>query len=226
MERRLCLDGCGFVRRATLILAFDTSTAACTAALIEPGGTIVASRDEQIERGHAERLVPMIAEMLDGHVPTRLLVGVGPGSFTGLRVGIAAAHGLAIGWSVPLAGFNSLALLAASAPPGKGRIAAAVTGGHGELFVQVFDRQTWTATGPILNLSPTAAAARINAPLVVGSGAEALVAARGSGEALPLLPSAAKVLALPELMRMLECKPIYGRAPDAKPSGATARAAA
>ena len=62
--------------------------------------------------------------------------------------------------------------------------------------------------------------------MVVGSGAEALVAARGSGEALPLLPSAAKVLALPELMRMLECKPIYGRAPDAKPSGATARAAA
>ena len=168
----------------------------------------------------------MIAEMLDGHVPTRLLVGVGPGSFTGLRVGIAAAHGLAIGWSVPLAGFNSLALLAASAPPGKGRIAAAVTGGHGELFVQVFDRQTWTATGPILNLSPAAAAARINAPLVVGSGAEVLVAARGSGEAVPLLPSAAKVLALPELMRMLECKPIYGRAPDAKPSGATARAAA
>ena len=176
-----------------------------------------------IERGHAERLVPMIAELLDGHVPTRLLVGVGPGSFTGLRVGIAAAHGLAIGWSVPLAGFNSLALLAASAPPGDGRpddgrIAAAVTGGHGELFVQSFDRKTWTATGPVLTLSPAAAAARIDAPLVVGSGAEALVAARGSGEAMPLLPSAAHVLALPELLRMLECKPIYGRAPDAQPS--------
>ena len=201
-----------------LILAFDTSTAACTAALIEPDGTIVASRDEVIERGHAERLVPMIAELLDGHVPTRLLVGVGPGSFTGLRVGIAAAHGMAIGWSVPLAGFNSLALLAASAPPGERRIAAAVTGGHGELFVQSFDRKTWTATGPVLTLSPAAAAARIDAPLVVGSGAEALVAARGSGEAMPLLPSAAHVLALPELLRMLECKPIYGRAPDAQPS--------
>ena len=65
-------------------------------------GTIVASRDEVIGRGHAERLVPMIEEMLDGHVPARILVGVGPGSFTGLRVGIAAAHGMAIGWSIPL----------------------------------------------------------------------------------------------------------------------------
>ena len=158
----------------------------------------------------------MIAEMIEGHVPTRLLVGVGPGSFTGLRVGIAAAHGMAIGWSVPLAGFNSLALLAASAPSGAGRIAAAVTGGHGELFVQQFDRDGWIASGAMLTLSPTDAAAQIDAPLVVGSGAHALVAARGSGEALALMPVAARVLMLPELLRQLDCKPVYGRAPDAK----------
>ena len=163
----------------------------------------------------------MIAEMIEGHVPTRLLVGVGPGSFTGLRVGIAAAHGMAIGWSVPLAGFNSLALLAASAPPGAGRIAAAVTGGHGQLFVQQFamapgHRGDWTASGAMLTLSPTDAAAQIDAPLVVGSGAHALVAARGSGEALALMPVAARVLMLPELLRQLDCKPVYGRAPDAK----------
>ena len=114
-----------------MILSLDTSTAACTAALLERDGTIVASRDEMIGRGHAERVVPMIEEMLDGHVPSKILVGVGPGSFTGLRVGIAAAHGLAIGWSVPLAGMNSLALLAASAPAGEGKVAAAVAGGHG-----------------------------------------------------------------------------------------------
>ncbi|MGI8931707.1 MAG: tRNA (adenosine(37)-N6)-threonylcarbamoyltransferase complex dimerization subunit type 1 TsaB [Sphingomicrobium sp.] len=214
------------MRRHPLILAFDTSTAACTAALLEPGGTVVASRDEMIGRGHAERLVPMIAEMLDGHVPTRLLVGVGPGSFTGLRVGIAAAHGLAIGWSVPLAGINSLALLAASAPPGDRRIAAAVAGGHGELFVQSFDRKTWTATGPILNLTPADAAARIDSPLVVGSGAEALVAARGSGQAMPLFPIAANVMSLPELLRLLDCKPIYARAPDVQPPATPTRAAA
>ena len=211
-----CVSIGGFVRRRLLILAFDTSTAACTAVLIEPDGTIVAARDERIERGHAERLVPMIAEMLGGHVPTRLLVGVGPGSFTGLRVGIAAAHGLAIGWSVPLAGFNSLALIAASAPPGKGPIGVAVTGGHGELFVQQFDRDEWAATGAIMNLTPADAAAHIDAPLVVGSGAEALVAARGTGEAIALMPTASRILALPDLLRQLDCKPIYGRAPDAK----------
>ena len=203
-----------------LILALDTSTAACTAALLLPDGTIVASRDEEIGRGHAERLVPMIAEMLDGHVPTRLLVGVGPGSFTGLRVGIAAAHGLAIGWSVPLAGMNSLALLAASAPPGEGKVTAAVAGGHGELFVQTFDRQKLSPTGPMASLAPDKAAARTDAPLVVGSGAAALVEARGSGEALPLFPTASRALLLPELLRLLDCKPIYIRAPDARPKAA------
>ena len=203
-----------------MILAFDTSTAACTAALLEPDGTIVASRDEVIGRGHAERLVPMIDEMLDGHVPSRILVGVGPGSFTGLRVGIAAAHGMAIGWRVPLAGMNSLALLAATAPPGEGKVAAALAGGHGELFVQTFDRKKLSATGPVLTLSPPAAAMKVDAPMVVGSGAEALVEARHSGEAVPLLPSASRALALPELLRMLECKPIYARAPDARPKAA------
>ena len=185
-----------------------------------PDGTIVASRDEEIGRGHAERLVPMISEKLEGHVPTRLLVGVGPGSFTGLRVGIAAAHGLAIGWSIPLAGMNSLALLAAAAPPGEGKVAAAMAGGHGELFVQSFDRKKLGATGPILNLSPEMAAVKVDAPLVVGSGAEALVAARGSGEALPLFPLASRALMLPDLLRVLECKPIYVRAPDARPKAA------
>jgi tRNA threonylcarbamoyladenosine biosynthesis protein TsaB len=203
-----------------LILAFDTSTAACTAALLEPDGTVIASRDEVIGRGHAERLVPMIEEMLDGHVPARILVGVGPGSFTGLRVGIAAAHGMAIGWRVPLAGMNSLALLAATAPAGEGKIAAALSGGHGELFVQTFDRKKLTANGPVLSLTPPAAAMKVDAPLVVGTGAEALLEARHFGEALPLLPSASRALALPELLRMLECKPIYARAPDARPKAA------
>jgi tRNA threonylcarbamoyl adenosine modification protein YeaZ len=203
-----------------LILALDTSTAACTAALLLPDGTIVASRDEEIGRGHAERLVPMISEMLEGHVPTRLLVGVGPGSFTGLRVGIAAAHGMAIGWSVPLLGMNSLALLAASAPPGEGKVTAAMSGGHGELFVQSFDRKKLTPTGPIASLTPEKAAGKADAPLVVGSGAEALVEARGTGEALSLFPLASRALLLPELLRVLECKPVYIRAPDARPKAA------
>ena len=162
----------------------------------------------------------MIAEMLEGHVPTRLLVGVGPGSFTGLRVGIAAAHGLAIGWSVPLAGMNSLALLAASAPPGEGKVAAAMAGGHGELFIQTFDRKKLTPVGPMASLPPDKAAAKTDAPLVVGTGAAALVEARGTGEALALFPMASRALMLPELLRLLDCKPIYIRAPDARPKAA------
>lgn len=215
-----------------MILALDTSTAACTAALLEPDGTIVASRDEAIGRGHAERLMVMISEMLDGHVPRRIIVGVGPGSFTGIRVGIAAAHGMAIGWSVPLDGMNSLALIAASAPksllgqsptgdhPGDGKVAVAVAGGHGELFVQVFDRATLTVSGPVRNMAPAEAAFRIDATMVVGSGAEALVAARGNGDAFPLFPSAIHALSVPPLLRSLECKPIYGRTPDAKAKAA------
>src|SRR6476646_1244535 len=96
-----------------MILAFDTSTAACTAALFDGSGVCLARRDELIGRGHSERLVPMIAELMDGRSADRILVGVGPGSFTGIRVGISAANGLAIGWNAELAGMSSLALLAA-----------------------------------------------------------------------------------------------------------------
>jgi len=203
-----------------LILALDTSSMACTAALIEPGGKVVAARDEMIGRGHAERLVPMIEEMLDGHVPTRIIVGVGPGSFTGLRVGIAAAHGMAIGWSVPLTGMNSLALLVATSDVAEGKVAAAVTGGHGELFVQTFERKKLNSHGPVMNLTPEDAAQIVDAPIVVGSGAEALVAARGHGQAMLLFPSASKAMTLPPLLRTLDCKPIYARAPDARPKAA------
>jgi tRNA threonylcarbamoyladenosine biosynthesis protein TsaB len=200
----------------TVILAFDTSTPACTVALFAADGHLFSSRDEVIGRGHAERLVPLIAEMLAGHMPSQLLVGVGPGSFTGLRIAIAAAHGLGIGWDVPVHGMSSIALLAASAP-GDGPVAAALAGGHGELFVQQFRRDHFKPTSELLNLPAAEAARVIDAPLVVGTGAQALVAARGHGEALPLLPSAANVLRLPPRQRSLDPKPLYARAPDARP---------
>ena len=124
-----------------MLLVIDTSTAACTAALFDEAGACVARRDEQIGRGHAERLVPMIEDLMAGRRVTRILVGVGPGSFTGIRVGIAAAHGLAIGWGAAVSGMSSLALLAAAADT-KDSVAAAMEGGHGELFVQMFDGRT------------------------------------------------------------------------------------
>ena len=202
-----------------MILALDTSTAACTAALFEADGTLIDSRDEVIGRGHAERLVPMIADLLGSRRATEVLVGSGPGSFTGLRVGIAAAHGLAIGWGAQLTGMSSLALLAMRAP-GSGPVAAALSGGHGELFVQEFTREPLCPAGPLMNLPPSAAATQVRAPLVVGSGAPALVAARGCGEALDMLPSAADAMGLPPALRSLRPAPVYARAPDAKPKAA------
>lgn len=202
-----------------MILALDTSTPACTAALFAADGTLFARADQVIGRGHAEYLAPMIADMLGGHVPASILVGIGPGSFTGLRIGIACAHGLAVGWDIPLHGLSSLALIAAGAP-GDGPVGVAVTGGHGELFVAQFRRPGLKPVGEVANLTPGAAAARIDAPLVVGSGAGALVMARGSGEAIDLLPSAANALALPAALRGLPPSPLYARAPDARPVAA------
>jgi tRNA threonylcarbamoyladenosine biosynthesis protein TsaB len=198
-----------------MLLALDTSSAACTAALFDGSGACVARADEVIGRGHAERLVPMIAQLMDGRRADQIVVGVGPGSFTGIRVAIAAAHGLAIGWGAELRGMSSLALLAAEVQS-EGEVAAAVLGGHGELFVQQFEAATLQPTSELRNALPSDAAQLLTAHLVVGSGAKVLVEARGWGEARDLWPSAANALRLPQDLRSLASKPVYARAPDAK----------
>ena len=197
-----------------MLLAFDTSSAALTAALFDGSGACVRSVDEEIGRGHAERLVPMIAKLLGGEEPNRILVGVGPGSFTGIRVGIAAAHGLAIGWDAQLSGMSSLALLAAGANH-ESDVAAAVIGGHGELFVQEFDDRG-NANAEVLSLVPGEAGARIGTELVVGSGARQLVEARGWGQGIEAFPSARNALKIIPPLRELPPKPVYARAPDAR----------
>jgi tRNA threonylcarbamoyl adenosine modification protein YeaZ len=198
-----------------MLLAFDTSSAVCTAALFDGDGASLARRHERIGRGHAERLVPMIAELLDGRRADSILVGVGPGSFTGIRVAIAAAHGLAIGWGAELLGMSSLALLAAGADS-PDEVAAAVIGGHGELFVQQFDGATGEPASDLRNLPPAAAAAVTTASLVIGSGSAQLVEARGWGDAREAWPSAADALKLPQSLRTLPPKPVYARGPDAR----------
>ena len=198
-----------------MILAIDTSTAACSAALFDADGQCLAKHDELIGRGHAERLVPIIEALLDGRRASHIIVGVGPGSFTGIRVGIAAAHGLAIGWDAELWGMSSLALLAASAG-GSGQIAAVANGGHGELFVQQFDAATLQPSTELFNLSPSLAANEISAAVAIGPGAGALIEARGSGEAREGWPAASNALCLPKALRSLSPKPLYARAPDAK----------
>lgn len=198
-----------------MILAIDTSTAACSAALFDSGGACLAHRDELIGRGHSERLVPMLDELLGGRRADAILVGVGPGSFTGIRVGIAAAQGLAIAWDCELKGMSSLALLAANADT-DGDVGAAVDGGHGELFVQQFAGRTIEPQTELLNLPPPDAGESINAELIVGPGAAALVEARRSGRAAAGWPSAQNALRLPQALRTLAPKPIYARAPDAR----------
>lgn len=202
-----------------MLLALDTATPACTAALFDPEGRLIAQVDQIMARGHAEQLMPLLDRVLDGRKASAILVGCGPGSFTGLRVGIAAAHGLAIGWNVPLAGMSTLALIAAGVP-GDGPVAVALTGGHGELFVQQFARGPLLPENEIVSLTPAAAAAVIDAPVVAGSGAAALVTARGFGEVVEALPSASAALDLPQALRDLPARPVYARAPDAKPRAA------
>ena len=198
-----------------MLLAIDSTTATCSTALID-GERLVDERHELVGRGHAERLMPMIDEMLAGRrPPLGILVDCGPGSFTGVRVGLAAAHGLAIGWGIPLYGYSAMALVATGEPADQ--FAVALEGGHGQLFVQSYGREPLQSRDPLRSLPPQEAAAAISARLVLGSGAEALVKARGFGEAKAAELRAANARWLPAALRSLPPKPIYGRAPDAKP---------
>jgi tRNA threonylcarbamoyl adenosine modification protein YeaZ len=199
-----------------VILVIETATPTCSAALIE-GGALVDERDQEVGRGHAERLVPMIESLLAGRTPAEILVDCGPGSFTGIRVGLAAARGLGIGWGVKVRGFSSMALIASGSGSDGDELAVALHGGHGQLFVQSFAGDPLDPLDPLRSLSPDEAAAMIHARQVFGSGAATLVAARGFGEAVDALPRAGDARLLPDALARLRPSPIYGRAPDAKP---------
>jgi tRNA threonylcarbamoyladenosine biosynthesis protein TsaB len=197
------------------LLAIDTSGRACSIALFEDD-RLIAEFHEEIGRGHAERLIPELRRLPDGGRAGHILVGCGPGSFTGLRVGIAAARGLGLGWGVPVKGMSSLALIALAGTEGSA-CTVAIEGGHGELFVQSFDAQPLSERGAVRSLTPEAAAAECADIYVVGSAAERLVTARGFGTAKNAQPRAALAVSLPLLLRNLPPSPVYGRAPDAKP---------
>lgn len=198
-----------------MLLVIDSATAACSVALLGADGAVLGAAHEVVSRGHAERLLPMIEALLAGRRPGAILVDCGPGSFTGVRVGLAAAQGLAIGWGVPVAGYSSMALIATAS--GEAEAAVALVGGHGELFVQDYGGDPIAPLGDLRSLPPDAAAAACSAPLVLGSGARALVEARGHGEWRDALPRAAEAWSLPAALRSLPPRPIYGRGPDARP---------
>jgi len=200
-------------------LVIDTATAACSAALIEDGAVLAAAHDT-VGRGHAERLLPMVAQLPDGGRADRILVDCGPGSFTGVRVGLAAALALGLAWGVPVTGYSSTALIAAAgfaAHPGQRDLAVVMEGGHGELFMQPYAASPFAPLAPLASLPPAAALAAIGGRPVIGSGVRWLEDIDESRTLGPALPNAADALLLPAQYAGLPPRPIYGRAPDAKP---------
>jgi tRNA A37 threonylcarbamoyladenosine modification protein TsaB len=100
-----------------LTLGFDTSAAHCAAALLRDG-EIVASAFEEMKRGQAERLMPLLEEVLQAGGASwaaldRIGVGIGPGNFTGIRISVSAARGLALGLNIPAIGVSGFDALAA-----------------------------------------------------------------------------------------------------------------
>ncbi len=186
------------------LLALDTATAACSAAVLR-GGDLAAHGFETMQRGHAEALMPMIealmAEAALAYEDLDLVaVTVGPGTFTGVRVGLATARGLALAAGVPAFGANTLEVLAEDVAPAAraGRsLAVALDARRGELYVQAFDAAL-DPLGPPAVLDAAAAADGLpDGPLLLaGDGAPALAAALGARPGVevaeePRLPDAA-----------------------------------
>jgi tRNA threonylcarbamoyladenosine biosynthesis protein TsaB len=216
------------------LLAIDTALDACAACVFNTeGGKSLASESVTMARGHAEALMPLIARVMDRAALSfpqldRIAVTVGPGSFTGLRVGISAARGIALASGKPAVGISTLAAYAAPhiASEDAAQIVVAIDAKHQNVYLQVFGSAGRTVLAPqIATVRDAVRAAREGPARIVGSGAGLINADWPAGEAPPLLvdptgaPSIEWVARLGAAARNTDVspKPLYLRAPDARP---------
>lgn len=216
------------------ILALDTALGACGAGVFD-GGRVLAARAEPMARGHQERLAVLTREMMAeagqafGQLD-RIAVTVGPGSFTGLRVGLAFALGLGAALDRPVVGISTLDALAASGPePARdGLVAAVIDARRGQVYARLY--RDGAPLGPAEPLDLDAAATRLAESLrpgetarLIGTGAPLLAEALAGTSPLETLPldhpdlAAVARLGLQADPAKSPPRPLYLRAPDATP---------
>jgi tRNA threonylcarbamoyladenosine biosynthesis protein TsaB len=219
------------------VLAIDTALAACSAAVLDTVyGGIIAGDSLPMVRGHAEALMPLLQRVMDEAnlaYPDidRVAVTTGPGSFTGLRVGIAAARGIALAAAKPIVGLSTLSAYAAAHMAADDRfpVVAVIDARHGHVYMQVFSPGGRTLTAPRLAPLREAALAAGEMPsCIVGSAAAAVAAAMSATDAPPVTVDASAAPDIAWVARMgavlpegqAPPKPQYLRAPDAQPQHA------
>jgi tRNA threonylcarbamoyl adenosine modification protein YeaZ len=226
-----------------LILAIDTSCGACSVAIVKSGEIEpLAVRSEIMARGHVEALAPMVEEasrVLEGGFASidRIAVTTGPGSFTGIRVGVAMARAMGLALGIPVVGVSTLAAFAAPllSEPRPGVIAAAIDAHHGSVYFQLFEA-SGRPLGPPRCDSLRECVRGIGAgPALLAGDAATLVAAEAHRSGLPYDLSAAieapDIVAIARMGLALDpagnpARPLYVKPPDARPNLAAAIARA
>jgi tRNA threonylcarbamoyl adenosine modification protein YeaZ len=219
------------------VLAIDTALEACSAAVLDTALAAVTGHESlPMPRGHAEALVPLIARVLDRAKLEfsdidRIAVTTGPGSFTGLRVGIAAARGLALAAGKPVVGLSTLAAYAAPyiATDDTLPVVVAIDARHDHVYLQVFGPGGRTLVTPRLaSMRDALRASSTGTPRLVGTGAQMLAAAWPAEERAPTVVDPRRAPDIDWVARLgaaaMESnsppKPLYLRAPDAQPQHA------
>ncbi|MDB5547994.1 MAG: peptidase glycoprotease [Tardiphaga sp.] len=221
-----------------LILAIDTALDVCAAGILDTvSGQLIAHRSVRMARGHAEALMPLIVEVMkQGRVGfgalDRIAVTTGPGSFTGLRVGLSAARGLALAASKPVVGVTTLTAFAAAviSETGRNPVISVIDARHDHVYVQVVSGNGASLIRPkILPIDKVLEASRYGTPIIVGNAAQ-LLADRWPADVPPVLvdpkpaPEITWIAWLGAAVNPASgpARPFYLRAPDAKPQTSTA----